>query len=321
MASHHEPGTAPGTTPDPTPGRTLATALGRTGIWTAALRVTDPATDPSADPAIHDAVRDAAAELEALGYGALWLGGSPSPDQAAFLLEATSRITVATGILSIWDHEAAYVAERHAALDAAHGGRFLLGLGVSHSHMAKQYSRPYTAMREYLDALDAAPAPVPDSRRVLAALGPKMLELSRVRAAGAHPYLVTPEFTAEAREILGADPLLAPDLKVVLEPDLDRARAIARGYLSIYLPMPNYTNNLLRLGFTEDDFRDGGSDRLVSSVFALGDAEAIRRRADEFLTAGADHLAVQVVTTDPLGALPLAEWRALAEALPLGHDG
>ncbi|MEU5027227.1 LLM class F420-dependent oxidoreductase [Streptomyces milbemycinicus] len=305
MASHDAQGN--------TPGRALATTLGRTGIWTGALRTTEPAD--------HGAIRDAAAEVDELGYGALWLGGSPSPDQAAFLLEATSRTTVATGILSIWDHEAAYVAERDAALDAAHGGRFLLGLGVSHGHVVKQYARPYTAMREYLDALDAAPTPVPASRRVLAALGPKMLGLSRDRAAGAHPYLVTPEFTAEAREVLGAGPLLAPDLKVVLEPDLDRARATARSYLSFYLPMPNYTNNLLRLGFTEDDFHDGGSDHLVSSVFALGDAEAIRRRVDEYLAAGADHLAVQVVTDNPLSDIPLAEWRTLAEALPLGPNG
>ncbi|GAA2361513.1 LLM class F420-dependent oxidoreductase [Streptomyces cuspidosporus] len=309
MASHHTQSDTPGTTS----GRALATTLGRTGIWTGALRATDPAR--------HGAIRDAAAELEELGFPALWLGGSPSLDQAALLLEATSRITVATGILSIWDHTAAEVAEHHAALDPAHGDRFLLGLGVSHSRLAKDYSRPYTAMREYLDALDAAPTPVPASRRVLAALGPKMLKLSRDRAAGAHPYLVTAEFTAKAREILGPDPLLAPELKVVLEPDLDRARTVARGYLAFYLSLPNYTNNLLRLGFGEDDFRDGGSDRLVSSVFALGDAEAIRRRVDEFLAAGADHLAVQVVTDNPMSDIPLAEWRTLAEALPLGQNG
>ncbi|MEU9794885.1 LLM class F420-dependent oxidoreductase [Streptomyces sparsogenes] len=309
MASHDTQSDTPGTTS----GRALARTLGRTGIWTGALRATDPAR--------HGAIRDAAAELEELGFPALWLGGSPSPDQAALLLEATSRITVATGILSIWDHTAAQVAERRAALDPAHGGRFLLGLGVSHSRLAKEYSRPYTAMREYLDALDAAPTPVPASRRVLAALGPKMLKLSRDRAAGAHPYLVTAEFTAEAREILGPGPLLAPELKVVLEPDLDRARTVARDYLAFYLSLPNYTNNLLRLGFSEDDFRDGGSDRLVSSVFALGDAETVRRRVDEFLAAGADHLAVQVVTANPMSDIPLAEWRTLAEALPLGQNG
>ncbi|MFI0816859.1 LLM class F420-dependent oxidoreductase [Streptomyces sp. NPDC021098] len=286
-------------------------ALGKIGIWTASLRGTDSSPAPQ--------VSEAAAELDALGYGTLWLGGSPGPDLAAPLLEATERITVATGILSIWDHDPAFVAERYAALDAAHGGRFVLGLGVSHSALAgERYKRPYSAMREYLAALDSAPAPVPASGRVLAALGPKMLELSRDRAAGAHPYLVTPEFTAQARQILGDGALLAPDLKVVLEPDPERARTIARDYLSRYLALPNYTNNLLRLGFEEKDFTDGGSERLLTSVFALGDAEAIRRGVDRFLAAGADHVAVQVVTSDLATRLPREEWRALAEALPLG---
>ncbi|MET7762404.1 LLM class F420-dependent oxidoreductase [Streptomyces sp. NPDC005393] len=284
-------------------------ALGTIGIWTAALRSTDPAR--------HAEVREAAAELDALGYGAIWLGGSPAPDEAGFLLDATSRIGVATGILSIWDHEATYVAERFAAIDAVHDGRFVLGLGVSHSKLVDRYARPYSAMQDYLTALDSAPTPVPASRRVLAALGPKMLKLARDRAAGAHPYLVTPEFTASAREILGDEAVLAPELKVVLDTDLDRARATARHYLSFYLALPNYTNNLLRLGFEEKDFANGGSDHLISSVFALGDEEAIRRRVDTFLAAGADHLAVQVVTADPRGAIPRAEWRALAPALPL----
>ncbi|MFI0775479.1 LLM class F420-dependent oxidoreductase [Streptomyces sp. NPDC021212] len=288
-------------------------ALGKIGIWTAALRVTDSLSAQQ--------VGEAAAELEALGYGTIWFGGSPSADQVVPLLDATDRITVATGILSIWDHEAAHVADRYAAIDAAHGGRFVLGLGVSHSALAgERYKRPYSAMREYLTALDSAPIPVPASRRILAALGPKMLELSRDRAAGAHPYLVTPEFTAEAREILGDGALLAPELKVVLEPDLDRARTIARDYLSMYLKLPNYTNNLLRLGFEEQDFADGGSERLLASVFALGDVEAIRRRVDTFLEAGADHLAVQVVTENPFTSLPREEWRTLAEALPLGDS-
>ncbi|MER8156178.1 LLM class F420-dependent oxidoreductase [Streptomyces sp. NPDC094472] len=284
-------------------------ALGKIGIWTAALKT---------DSLPSEQVSEVAAELDELGYGAIWLGGSPSPDQAGVLLEATSRITIATGILSIWDHEAAYVAERHAALNAAHDGRFLLGLGVSHSALAgERYRRPYTAMKEYLTALDSAPTPVPASQRVLAALGPKMLELSRDRATGAHPYLVTPEYTAEARDILGKDSVLAPELKVVLDTDLDRARATARGYLARYLALPNYTNNFLRLGFEDADFADGGSDRLISAMFALGDAEVIRARVDEFLSAGADHVAIQAVTDSPLADVPRAEWRTLAEALPL----
>ncbi|MBD3004262.1 LLM class F420-dependent oxidoreductase [Streptomyces sp. 5-10] len=284
-------------------------ALGKIGIWTAALKT---------DFAPSEQVSEAAAELDELGYGAIWLGGSPSPDQAGVLLDATSRITVATGILSIWDHEAAYVAERHAALNAAHDGRFLLGLGVSHSALAgERYQRPYTAMKEYLTALDSAPAPVPAAQRVLAALGPKMLELSRDRAAGAHPYLVTPEHTAKARDVLGKEAVLAPELKVVLDTDPDRARATARDYLGRYLALPNYTNNFRRLGFEDADFADGGSDRLLSAMYALGDAETIRARVDEFLAAGADHLAIQVVSGDPLTVLPREEWRTLAEALPL----
>ncbi|AEM88396.1 LLM class F420-dependent oxidoreductase [Streptomyces violaceusniger] len=284
-------------------------ALGKIGVWTAALKT---------DSLPSEQVSEVAAELDELGYGAIWLGGSPSPDQAGVLLDATSRITIATGILSIWDHEAAYVAERHTALNAAHDGRFLLGLGVSHSALAgERYRRPYTAMKEYLTALDSAPSPVPASQRVLAALGPKMLELARDRAAGAHPYLVTPEHTAEARDILGKDSVLAPELKVVLDTDLDRARTTARGYLARYLALPNYTNNFRRLGFEDADFADGGSDRLISAMFALGDAEVIRARVDEFLAAGADHVAIQAVTESPLADVPRAQWRTLAEALPL----
>lgn len=285
--------------------------LGKFGIWSGAW------SDAQRDSRYTSEYDEAAAELDALGYGALWMGGSPSVAWARTVLEATSRITVATGILSIWDHEAADVAAQRADLERLHPGRFLLGLGVSHAHFADRYARPYSAMGAYLDTLDSAVEPVPADGRVLAALGPKMLALSRDRAAGAHPYLVTAEHTARAREILGPDPLLAPELKVVLDTDHDRARHTARGYLSFYLPMPNYTNNLLRLGFTEDDFQDGGSDQLVDAVFALGDVDAVAARAEDFLAAGADHLAIQVVTSDSSNGLPRAAWRRLADALPL----
>lgn len=286
-----------------------APTLGRIGVWSGALRATDP--DRAAE------VADAAREVEELGYGALWLGGSPAVADVEPLLAATTSVTVATGILSIWEHSAADVAAHTAAAQDAHGGRFLLGLGVSHGPATERYERPYSTMVEYLDALDAAPTPVPPEHRVLAALGPKMLRLAADRTAGAHPYLVTAEHTAEARAALGPDALLAPELKVVLDPDLDRARAVARPYLSFYLALPNYTNNLLRLGFTEEDFAGGGSDRLLDAVYALGDAAAVRARVDAFLAAGADHVALQVVTENPLTDLPLAQWRALAEVLPL----
>ncbi|WP_329458109.1 LLM class F420-dependent oxidoreductase [Streptomyces sp. NBC_01497] len=285
------------------------TDFGTIGVWSTALR--------TANPEHGRQVTDATAELESLGYGTVWIGGSPSVTEARPLLDATTRLTVATGILSIWDHSTEEVAASRAELERSHPGRFVLGLGASHSALAERYERPYSTMKEYLTGLDTAPEPVPASGRVLAALGPKMLELSRDRAAGAHPYLVTAEHTAKAREILGPDALLAPELKVVLNPDLAAARETARGYLGFYMELPNYTKNLERFGFSAGDFEDGGSDRLLDAVFGLGDAEAIARRVGDFLSAGADHVAVQVVTADPRTDLPLAEWRELAGVLPM----
>ncbi|MFC7244564.1 LLM class F420-dependent oxidoreductase [Catellatospora aurea] len=277
------------------------------GAWTEALR--------SGGGALSGEFTDAAAELDDLGYGTLWLGGGPAVTYARPLLEATSRMTIATGILSIWEHDPVEVAAQRAELERAFPGRFVLGLGVSHSRLTERYAHPYTAMTEYLSALDAAAEPVPVRDRVLAALGPRMLALARDRAAGAHPYLVTPEHTAQAREILGTAAVLAPEFKAVLDTDAARAMAAARGHLALYLQLPNYTNNLLRLGFTEDDLRAGGSDRLLDAVFAMGDETAIARRAAAYLDAGADHLAVQVVTAEP--GLPREQWRLLAAALPL----
>lgn len=279
-------------------------SLGRYGIWSGALQTGDPARDP--------AILEATQELEQLGYGAVWIGGSSDVSHAAALIEATSTLTVATGILSIWQHDAAGVAARYSTLETTHPGRFLLGLGASHARLAADYRRPYSAMVAYLDALDAAPTPVPAGRRVLAALGPRMLELSRDRAAGAHPYLVNPEHTEQARAVLGPDALLAPEVKVVLETDPDRARAIARDHLARYFQLPNYTNNLRRLGFTADDFADGGSDRLVDSVVAWGDETAVRARIDAFLAAGADHLAFQILPGPAAPGLPRDGWRRLA---------
>jgi probable F420-dependent oxidoreductase len=283
--------------------------VGRVGVWSGEFR--------SDDPAAAAEIREAAAELEDLGYGAVWIGGSSDITHASRLIEATSRIGVATGILSIWQHPAAEVAARYTALEQARPGRFLLGLGASHAHLADDYRRPYSTMREYLDALDAAATSVPPGRRVLAALGPKMLQLSKDRAAGAHPYLVTPEHTARAREVLGAEPLLAPEVKVVLETDQERAHGLAREHLAYYLPMPNYLGNLRRLGFGDDDFLDGGSDRLVDALFAWGGDDAVRKRVAEFHAAGADHVALQVIDGHRRTATPRAAWRRLAEILEL----
>ncbi|MEU6324674.1 LLM class F420-dependent oxidoreductase [Streptomyces sp. NPDC047009] len=286
-------------------GNSLKETVGRYGIWSMGLR--------SEDPARHGELTEAAAELEELGFGAVWLGGSSGIQHAVPLIEATSRLVVATGIQSIWQYEAAETAARFQELERTRPGRFLLGLGVSHPKLTDQYRRPYKAMVDYLDALDTAG--VPAGRRVLAALGPKMLELSRDRAAGSHPYLMPPEHTATARDILGATPLLAPETKVVLDTDPDRARTTARGVLDFYLGLPNYTKSLLQFGFSEDDFDNGGSDRLVDALFAWGDDDRIREHVGAFHRAGADHVALQVVEDGPPDSLPRAAWRRLAELL------
>ncbi|GCB49051.1 LLM class F420-dependent oxidoreductase [Streptomyces sp. NL15-2K] len=283
----------------------LKDTVGRYGIWSVGLR--------SEDPARQGELAEAAAELEQLGYGAVWLGGNSAARNAVPLIEATSTLTVGTSIQSIWEHEPTDSAAAFADLEARHPGRFALGIGVSHAKLAEQYRRPYSALVAYLDALDAAG--VPANRRLLAALGPKSLKLARDRAAGSIPYLVTAEHTAQAREALGEAPLLAPELKVVLETDPTRARTVARDYLAIYLALPNYTNNFLRLGFTEEDLADGGSDRLVDAVFAWGDESSIRARIDTFREAGADHVALQVVDGGPRDALPREAWRRLAALL------
>ncbi|MCF2130012.1 LLM class F420-dependent oxidoreductase [Strepomyces sp. STD 3.1] len=282
----------------------LRESVGRYGVWSVQLRADGPSG--SAERA------EAAAELEQLGYGALWLGGNTSAAHAAPLIEATSRLVVGTSIQSIWEHEVAETAASFAELEVSHPGRFVLGLGVSHGPRVKEYSRPYSTMVDYLDGLDRAG--MRSGHRVLAALGPKMLDLSRDRAAGAIPYLVTPEHTAQARERLGEGPLLAPEFKVVLDSDPAGARATARAYLARYLELPNYTKNFLNLGFTDDDVAGGGSDRLIDAVFAWGDESTIRARIDAFLDAGADHVALQVVEDD-MTRTPREGWRRLAALL------
>ncbi|MFB0619406.1 LLM class F420-dependent oxidoreductase [Streptomyces sp. AGS-58] len=279
--------------------------VGRYGVWSGDLR--------SEDPGRRGELNEAAAELEELGYGAVWLGGNSTVDHAAPLIGATRRITVGTSIQSVWQQDSATTAAGFAEIETAHPGRFVLGLGVSHGPLVKNYQRPYAAMTGYLDELDTAG--VPAGRRVLAALGPRMLALSGDRAAGAVPYLVTPEHTARAREILGEGPLLAPEFKVVMETDPARARERARAYLARYLELPNYTDNFLRLGFTEADVAGGGSDRLIDAVFAWGDETRIRERVTAFHEAGADHVALQIVTEGTDGTLPREEWRRLASLL------
>ena len=287
-------------------------ALEGVGIWSAELRFHKD----------REAIPAAAAELEELGYSALFVPGGPGGNvlgAAGRLLEATELVTVATGVLNVWAYEPADVAAGVHQLREAHGDRFLLGLGISHSKTVDKdepgrYRKPLAKMHEVLDGLDAAPDPVPVSGRALAALGPRMLELAAMRAAGAHPYLVTPKHTATARDALGRDAILAPEQAVLLDPDPESARRKAREHLERYLPLPNYANNMLREGFEESDLAAGGSDRLIDGLVAWGDEAAIATRVAEHLSAGASHVCIQVVGEAP-GALPLDTWRALAPAL------
>jgi len=271
-------------------------------------------------------VQESVRELEELGYGAIWFGeafGREALTHAGLLLGATRRIIVATGIANIYARDPLAMSAGQNTLAEAYPDRFLLGLGVSHAPLVEQfrghrYEKPVPKMHAYLDAMDRAPfrsAPPPSKPlRILAALRPKMLELAAQKADGAHPYNVNPAHTARARGILGAGKLLCPEQAVTLETNPSKARKIGRDFLELYLKLPNYTNNFLWLGFTEEDFRNGGSDRLIDAIIAWGDLNAIRKRIREHQSAGADHVCIQVLTADP-HVLPLREWRQLASLL------
>jgi len=275
----------------------MTVELGRYGIWRHVGGLTP----------------EFAVAVEELGYSTIWIGGSPTGDLhlAESLLDATERITVATSIVNMWSTPAEEAATSYHRLVGAHPGRFLLGVGIGHPEATSEYRRPYATIVDYLDRLDAAHVPV--AGRVLAALGPKVLTLAAQRTAGAHPYLTTPVHTREARGLLGAGVLLAPEHKVVLETDPERARAVGRPTLRPYFGLRNYTSNLLRLGWTGDDLADGGSDRLVDALIAHGDAAAVAAQLTEHLEAGADHICAQVITAD--GADPLPAVRELARVL------
>ncbi len=288
--------------------------LGRVGLWTFQLDL---------QPA--EVARETAAELEALGYPMVWVpeavGREPFVN-CGLLLGATTTMAVGTGIASIWGRDAMSMATAQLSLSEANPDRFVLGIGVSHQPMVDMirghaYDKPLATMSTYLDAMDKAiyVAPRPGSTtRVLAALGPKMLALSAEKGQGAHPYFVPVEHTAFARGVLGEGPLLCPEQAVVLATDPEEARACARAHMATYLGLPNYTNNLRRLGWTDADLGDGGSDKLVDAIVAWGDEDAIVSRVRAHLDAGADHVAVQVLDTNA-AALPLPQWRTLAPAL------
>jgi probable F420-dependent oxidoreductase len=288
--------------------------IGRVGVWSGVLGASSYAQE-----------REAAAEIERLGFGALWINEIPNGKEAlahaGLLLAATERIVVGTGIANVYARDATAMRTGAEALGEAYPGRFLLGIGISHAPVVAarghDYGRPVSTMRAYLDAMDAAqygappaPEPVPV---VIGALRQRMLELSRDRTDGAHPYFTPPEHTARARAVLGQGPLLAPEQTVVIEPDPELGRAAARRFMGRYLRLPNYVNNLRELGFDDDDFADGGSDRLVDAIVAWGDVEAIAARVREHHEAGADHVAVQPLSADLDGQLE--QLRALAPVL------
>lgn len=274
--------------------------------------------------------QEAVAEIESLGYSCVWIpeavGREPFAS-AAMLLSASTKLVVATGIASIHARTAATMQAGWKTITEAFPDRFLLGMGVSHGHMVtalhkRAYERPYSTMVEYLDQMDEgrffAAQPSAPPHRVLAALGPKMLALAAERADGAHPYFTTPEHTAIAADILGPGRTLAPEQAVILETDATKARAIARAHMATYVRLPNYANNLLRLGFTEDDLgtkESGPSDRLVDAICAWGTLDDVRARIVGHLDAGATHVGVQVLRED-LTALPMTEWREIATLLP-----
>jgi probable F420-dependent oxidoreductase len=291
----------------------MAVDLGRVGIWSRELRY-----NPD-----RGARAGAAAELEELGYTAIFIpdAGGDVLAEVEHLLDATKRIALATGVLNIWMQDPADVANRGASLLSRFGSRFLLGLGASHAPLVESarrgpYTRPYSKMVGYLDALDAATTTVPTGDRMLAALGPRMLSLARARTSGAHPYLVPPEHTAVAREALGTGAVLAPEQAVVLAADRRAGLDVARSFVASYLLLPNYVRNLLRLGFGHSDLTGNGSDRLVDALVAYGDEAVIASRIRAHFEAGADHVCVYVVGSgDGNETLPLAAWRQLAPAL------
>ncbi|CAA0117657.1 Uncharacterised protein [Mycolicibacterium vanbaalenii] len=261
-----------------TEGVSLKPALGRFGVWTGA-----PVTP------------EQAVEIEKLGYGTVWVGASPAADLAFVepILEKTENLQVATGIVNIWTAKASEVAESYHRIEKAFPGRFVLGVGVGHPEHTQEYRKPYEALVSYLDALDAAK--VPTSRMVIAALGPKVLQLAAQRSAGAHPYLTTPVHTGRSRELLGPTVLLAPEHKVVLTDDAEAARKIGRETVDFYLDLSNYLNNWKRLGFTDEDLIKPGTDRFIDAVVAHGSPDEIAARLLEHHAAGADHVAIQVL--------------------------
>jgi probable F420-dependent oxidoreductase len=274
--------------------------LGKVGIWTSYRTIGE------------ENAGEAAALAEALGFGTFWLGGSPALPDTRPLLAATTRLTVAPGIVNVWMHEPASVAAEHAALTREFPDRLLLGIGVGHPEATGEYATPLTVMGAFLDGLDHAAAPVPRAERAIAALGPRMLDLCAERTRGTLTYFCPVAHTRFARERVGPAATIAAELACVLDTDEGRARASARAFARGYLARRNYTENLRRFGFTDADIANGGSDRLIDAIVPHGSAEHVAAVAREHLEAGADHVCVQPVG---VSGIPREEWSALAGAL------
>jgi probable F420-dependent oxidoreductase len=276
--------------------------LGLYGVWTGYATIGE------------ENAAEAAALVQDLGFGTLWLGGSPRLPALRPLLTSADRITVATGIVNVWQYDPTDLAAEYAQLEPDFGDRLLVGIGIGHPEATSDYRRPLSAMRSFLDGLDEAPTPLPADRRCLAALRPKMLTMAAARSRGAHPYFVPVQHTRTARQLLGPAPLLATELACVVDSDPTSAREKARGYARRYLSLTNYTKNLLDFGFTDQDFADGGSDRLIDAIIPHGTPEQIGTVAEAHLQAGANHVCLQ-----PVGVtgIPRSEWGALAKALAL----
>lgn len=279
--------------------------LGPLGVWWSGARREAGGLD-----------EEAAQALEEAGYGAIWSSAGFHPGLSSRfekLLRATERVVVASGIASVWVNEPAELAAGASALSEAYGDRFLLGLGASHAAIVEGYENPYSRVASFLDGLDAARPTVAPQRRVLAALGLRMLRLAAARSAGAHPYFVPVEHTRQARRILGSGALLAPEVSAVVETDAARARERARAFTTGYLGLPNYADNLRRLGYPAGELTAGGSDRVVDDVVAWGDVEAVAARVREHVEAGADHVCVQLLPE--VEGFPLDDYLALAAAI------
>ena len=274
--------------------------LGLYGVWTTYAAIGE------------ENASEAAALVQDLGFGTLWLGGSPRLPAVRPLLTGSDRINVATGIVNVWQYEPADLAAEYAQLETDFGDRLLVGIGIGHPEATSEYRRPLSTMRTFLDGLDHAPTPLPADHRCLAALRPKMLELAAARSRGALTYFVPVDHTRAARQQLGRSPLIATELACVIDSDPTSAREKARAYAKLYLALGNYTMNLLELGFTEQDLADGGSDRLIDAIIPHGTPEQIGAVAEDHLESGADHVCLQ-----PVGVtgIPRSEWRALARAL------